>query len=46
MLDVPVESTYVWFGLAVVSAVLLGTELRVPTAPPRPAAAQIGRAHV
>ncbi|PSP65854.1 hypothetical protein BRC70_09425 [Halobacteriales archaeon QH_6_68_27] len=39
MLDVPVESTYVWFGLAVVSAVLLGTVLRVPTAPPPDAAA-------
>lgn len=39
MLDVPVESTYVWFGLAVVSAVLLGTVVRVPTAPPPDAAA-------
>ena len=39
MLDVPVESTYVWFGLVLVSATLLGLVLRVPTAPPPDAAA-------
>lgn len=39
MLDVPVESTYVWFGLVVVSATLVALVLRVPTAPPPDAAA-------
>lgn len=34
MLDAPVESTYIWIGLAVVSAVTLGLALRVPTTPP------------
>ena len=42
MLDVPVESTYVWLGLAVVSAVLVGLVLRVPTTPP-PDATQTAR---
>ncbi|MEF8852085.1 MAG: hypothetical protein V5A44_08775 [Haloarculaceae archaeon] len=39
MLDVPVESTYIWFGLVVVSATLVTLVLRVPTAPPPDAAA-------
>lgn len=34
MLDVPVESTYIWLGLALVSAAMLGLAVRVPTAPP------------
>ena len=34
MLDVPVESTYVWIGLAVVSASVFGLALRVPASPP------------
>ncbi|MFB6140294.1 MAG: hypothetical protein ABEJ26_07645 [Halosimplex sp.] len=34
MYDTAVESTYVWLGLAVVSAGVLGLALRVPTAPP------------
>jgi hypothetical protein len=38
MLDAPVESTYIWIGLAVVSAVTLGLALRVPTGPPPDAA--------
>lgn len=39
MLDVPVESTYVWIGLTVVGVALLGATLRVPTAPPPDATA-------
>ena len=39
MLDVPVESTYVWIGLALVGASMLGLAVRVPTAPPPDAAA-------
>ncbi|MFB6151218.1 MAG: hypothetical protein ABEJ40_05375 [Haloarculaceae archaeon] len=39
MFDVPVESTYVWLGLAAVGAVALGFALRVPNAPPPDAAA-------
>lgn len=39
MFDVPVESTYVWFGLLLVGAALLGLALRVPTAPPPDATA-------
>ena len=34
MLDAPVESTYLWFGLALASASLLGLAVNVPTAPP------------
>jgi hypothetical protein len=34
MYDTAVESTYVWLGLALVSAGILGFALRVPTAPP------------
>mgnify|MGYP000200333029 CR=1 FL=1 len=34
MFDTAVESTYVWLGLTVVSAGVLGLALRVPTAPP------------
>jgi hypothetical protein len=34
MLDVPVESTYIWVGLAVVTATLLALVVHVPTAPP------------
>ena len=34
MFDVPVESTYVWLGLVLVSATVLGLALRVPTAAP------------
>jgi hypothetical protein len=39
MLDAPVESTYVWFGLVLVSVTLVGLVVRVPTAPPPDAAA-------
>jgi len=42
MLDVPVESTYIWLGLAVTSAILVGLVLRVPTTPP-PDATQTAR---
>jgi len=34
MYDTAVESTYVWLGLAIVSAGIFGFALRVPTAPP------------
>lgn len=34
MFDVPVESTYVWVALVLVSAAVLGLAVRVPTAPP------------
>jgi len=34
MFDVPVESTYVWVALALVSASVLGLAVRVPSAPP------------
>ncbi|PSP31349.1 hypothetical protein BRC64_10625 [Halobacteriales archaeon QH_10_67_22] len=39
MLDVPVESTYVWIGLTIVGIALMGMALRVPTAPPPDATA-------
>lgn len=39
MLDVPVESAYVWIGLTVVSAAMVGLAVRVPTAPPPDATA-------
>jgi len=39
MFDVPVESTYVWFALALVGASMLGLAVRVPTAPPPDATA-------
>lgn len=39
MFDVPVESTYVWLGLAVVSVAVLGLALRVPVEPPPDATA-------
>lgn len=39
MLDVPVESTYVWIGLTLVGAAVMGMALRVPTAPPPDATA-------
>lgn len=39
MLDVPVESTYLWIGLAVVGAAVLGLAVRVPTAAPPDATA-------
>jgi hypothetical protein len=39
MLDVPVESTYVWIGLTVVGLAVMGLALRVPTAPPPDATA-------
>jgi len=34
MFDAPVESTYVWVALALVSATMLGLAVRVPSAPP------------
>lgn len=34
MLDVPVESTYIWLGLALVGVALFGLAVRVPTTPP------------
>jgi hypothetical protein len=42
MFDVPVESTYVWFGLALVGVATLGLALEVPAAPP-PEAAELAR---
>jgi len=39
MFDVPVESTYVWVALVLVSATVLGLAVRVPTAPPPDATA-------
>lgn len=42
MFDVPVESTYVWVALALVSASMLGLAVRVPTAPP-PDATEVAR---
>lgn len=34
MLDVPVESAYIWLGLALVGATMLGLAVRVPATPP------------
>lgn len=34
MFDVPVESTYVWAGLAAVGTAMLGLAVQVPAAPP------------
>jgi hypothetical protein len=34
MFDAPIESAYVWLGLAAVSASMLGLALEAPTAPP------------
>ena len=39
MFDTAVESTYIWLGLAIVGAGILGLTLRVPTAPPPDATA-------